>query len=68
MSWTQYAIALLLFNALGALVVFRYSGLQFWLPLNPQAFVNVSPDSSFNSAVSFVNQYELARDTPANRP
>jgi len=53
MSWTQYAIALLLFNALGALVVFAVQRLQFWLPLNPQAFVNVSPDSSFNSAVSF---------------
>jgi len=54
MSWTQYATALLLFNALGALVVFAVQRLQFWLPLNPQAFVNVSPDSSFNSAVSFV--------------
>jgi K+-transporting ATPase ATPase A chain len=54
MSWTQYAIALLLFSALGALVVFAIQRLQFWLPLNPQAFVNVSPDSSFNSAVSFV--------------
>ena len=54
MSWTQYAIALLLFSALGALVVFAVQRLQFWLPLNPQAFVNVSPDSSFNSAVSFV--------------
>jgi K+-transporting ATPase ATPase A chain len=53
MSWTQYAIALLLFNALGALVVFAVQRLQVWLPLNPQAFVNVSPDSSFNSAVSF---------------
>ena len=54
MPWTQYAVALLLFNALGALVVFTVQRLQFWLPLNPQAFVNVSPDSSFNSAVSFV--------------
>jgi potassium-transporting ATPase potassium-binding subunit len=54
MPWTQYAIALLLFNALGALVVFAIQRLQIWLPLNPQAFVNVSPDSSFNSAVSFV--------------
>ncbi len=28
--------------------------LQVWLPLNPQQFPNVSPDSSFNTAVSFV--------------
>ena len=26
---------------------------QEWLPLNPQQFANVSPDSSFNTAVSF---------------
>src|SRR5580692_1320278 len=54
MSWTRYAVALLLFNALGALVVFALQRLQFWLPLNPQAFVNISSDSSFNTAVSFV--------------
>jgi len=54
MSWTRYAVALLLFNALGAVVVFALQRLQFWLPLNPQAFVNVSSDSSFNTAVSFV--------------
>jgi potassium-transporting ATPase potassium-binding subunit len=54
MSWTRYAVALLLFNALGALVVFAVQRLQMWLPLNPQAFANVSPDSSFNTAVSFV--------------
>jgi K+-transporting ATPase ATPase A chain len=54
MPWTQYAIALLLFNALGVVVVFAVQRLQLWLPFNPQAFANVSPDSSFNSAVSFV--------------
>ncbi len=54
MSWAQYAIALLLFNALGALVVFAVQRLQFWLPLNPQSLANVSADSAFNSAISFV--------------
>src|SRR5271155_1327566 len=54
MPWTRYAVALLLFNTLGALVVFALQRLQFWLPLNPQAFANVSSDSSFNTAVSFV--------------
>jgi K+-transporting ATPase ATPase A chain len=29
--------------------------LQFWLPFNPQGLPNVSPDSSFNTAVSFVS-------------
>ena len=54
MPWTRYAIALLLFNALGALVVYLVQRLQVWLPLNPQAMANVTPDSSFNTAVSFV--------------
>src|SRR5262245_35856049 len=44
MSWKQYAIALLAFNALGALLVYALQRLQPWLPLNPQQFANVSPD------------------------
>lgn len=55
MSWKSYAIALLVFNALGALFVYAVQRLQAWLPLNPQAFPNVSPDSSFNTAVSFAS-------------
>ena len=29
------------------------NGCKLWLPLNPQAMANVSPDSSFNTAISF---------------
>ncbi len=54
MAWTRYAVALLLFNALGAVAVYLLQRLQFWLPLNPQALTNVSADSSFNTAISFV--------------
>ena len=54
MGWKRYAIALLLFNAVGALAVYALQRLQSWLPLNPQQFANVSPDSSFNTAVSFI--------------
>ena len=54
MHWTQYALAMLLFNLLGALVVYALQRLQAFLPLNPQAFPAVSPDSAFNTAVSFV--------------
>ena len=54
MSWTQYAIALLLFNVLGAVVVYGLQRLQLLLPLNPQKFAAVSPDSSFNTAISFI--------------
>ena len=54
MGWLHYALAVLLFNALGALAVYALQRLQLWLPLNPQAMANVTPDSSFNTAVSFV--------------
>jgi K+-transporting ATPase ATPase A chain len=54
MGWKRYALALLLFNALGALAVYLLQRLQLWLPLNPQHFANVSADSSFNTAVSFI--------------
>jgi potassium-transporting ATPase potassium-binding subunit len=54
MPWTRYAVALLLFNALGVAVVYLAQRLQVWLPLNPQAMANVTPDSAFNTAVSFV--------------
>ncbi len=54
MSWKQYAIALLLFNVLGAVIVYGLQRLQLYLPLNPQKFAAVSPDSSFNTAVSFI--------------
>ncbi|MDB5756544.1 MAG: ATPase [Massilia sp.] len=53
-SWKAYAFALLAFNGLGALVVYELQRVQAWLPLNPQALANISPDSSFNTAVSFV--------------
>jgi K+-transporting ATPase ATPase A chain len=54
MGWQQYAIALLMFNVLGALAVYALQRLQLWLPLNPQKFANLSPDSAFNTAVSFI--------------
>jgi K+-transporting ATPase ATPase A chain len=54
MDWKHYALALLVFNALGALFVYALQRLQLWLPLNPQHFANLSPDSAFNTAVSFV--------------
>jgi K+-transporting ATPase ATPase A chain len=54
MSWSRYAIALLVFNLAGALLVYGLQRLQLWLPLNPQHFAAVSADSSFNTAVSFI--------------
>jgi K+-transporting ATPase ATPase A chain len=54
MRWTQYAMGALWFSLLGALAVYSLQRLQVWLPLNPQSFGAVTPDSSFNTALSFV--------------
>lgn len=54
MSWTRYAVAVLLFNSAGVLAVYLAQRLQLWLPWNPQHLVNVTSDSAFNTAVSFV--------------
>jgi K+-transporting ATPase ATPase A chain len=54
MGWLKYAFAILLFNGLGVFVVYALQRLQADLPLNPQALANISPDSAFNTALSFV--------------
>jgi K+-transporting ATPase ATPase A chain len=55
MNWAQYALALLAFNALGMLLVYALQRLQAWLPLNPAGMAAITPDSAFNTAVSFVS-------------
>ena len=54
MGWKEYAAGLLLFNAVGGLTLYLLQRCQLWLPLNPQKFANLSPDSAFNTAVSFI--------------
>ncbi|MFA5083644.1 MAG: potassium-transporting ATPase subunit KdpA, partial [Hydrogenophilaceae bacterium] len=53
MPWTRYAFALLAFNLMGFLAVYALQRLQVWLPLNPEGLGAVTPDSAFNTAVSF---------------
>lgn len=55
MSWKRYALAMLLFNVLGLLAVYVLQRTQPWLPLNPQHFAAVSPDSAMNTAISFAS-------------
>lgn len=55
MNWKTYALAMLLFNLLGLIVVYLLQRVQVFLPLNPEALAAVSPDSSFNTAVSFAS-------------
>ena len=55
MKWSGYALALLAFNILGAALVYVLQRVQGSLPLNPAAFPAISPDSAFNTALSFVS-------------
>ncbi|MBK7257527.1 MAG: potassium-transporting ATPase subunit KdpA [Ignavibacteriae bacterium] len=53
MDWKENVVAMLLFNGLGFLFIYALQRVQGVLPLNPQGLSAVSPDSSFNTAVSF---------------
>ena len=53
MRWTEYTLAVLIFNFFGLLLVYALQRLQGMLPLNPADLSAVSPDSSWNTAVSF---------------
>ncbi|TPQ31888.1 MULTISPECIES: potassium-transporting ATPase subunit KdpA [Cupriavidus] len=55
MGWRQYTIAVLAFNLLGVIVVYALQRLQAYLPFNPQGVGAVTPDSAFNTAISFVS-------------
>jgi len=55
MDWKRYLSATLWFNVVGFVAVYALQRLQDVLPLNPQKMGAVSPDSSFNTAVSFVS-------------
>ena len=54
--WTQYTAALIAFSVFSFLFVYLIQRLQGVLPFNPQGFgaTNVTPDSAFNTAVSFM--------------
>ena len=54
MGWKTYAGAMLLFNALGFFTVYALQRLQGLLRSIPQQLGAMSPDLSFNTAVSFV--------------
>jgi K+-transporting ATPase ATPase A chain len=52
-TWTQYALALLLFSVAGMLVTYLLQRVQLHLPFNPQKMPAVAPDLAFNTAASF---------------
>ncbi len=59
MSWQHYALALLVFNVVGVVAVYLLQRLQGSMPMagtfNPAGMGAVSPDSAFNTAISFVS-------------
>lgn len=52
--WLTYALAMLLFNFAGLVVLYGLMRLQADLPLNPQDMAAVPPDLALNTATSFV--------------
>jgi potassium-transporting ATPase potassium-binding subunit len=55
MPWPRYASAVLVFNALGVLVVYLLQRLQGVLPLNPAGLPAVTPEVALNTAISFAS-------------
>ena len=53
MNWRTYAIAVMVFNVLGLIVVYLLQRFQGVLPLNPERLGAVTPDSAWNTATSF---------------
>ncbi len=52
-TWVQYAIAMLVFSALGVLVTYVIQRAQGSLPFNPQKLPGVPPALAWNTADSF---------------
>ena len=54
MGWRRYALSMLLASLVGTIALYGLQRLQGFLPLNPQHFGALSPDSAFDTAVSFM--------------
>ena len=53
MRWTEYAVSMLVFSGVTALLTYGIERLQHFLPLNPQHLANVEPALALNTAISF---------------
>lgn len=54
MDWKIYVFSLLIFNIIGAVILFALQEIQQFLPLNPQKFGAVRWDTALNTAISFM--------------
>jgi K+-transporting ATPase ATPase A chain len=52
-SWVDWTVTMLVVNGVSLALLYGMQRLQRLLPLNPNGFGPVSPDSSWNTAVSF---------------
>ncbi len=52
-GWVDWTVTMLIVNAASLVILYAMQRLQQWLPFNPNKFGPVSPDSSWNTAVSF---------------
>lgn len=53
-NWVTYAVAMLLFNFAGFIILYLLQRFQAVLPLNPAGMAEVGPELAFNTAASFV--------------
>lgn len=65
-NWKQYALSMLLFNALIFTFIYLVLGTQQWLPLNPDGKGALEGSLIFNTTASFTSNTNL-RTIPANR-
>jgi K+-transporting ATPase ATPase A chain len=52
-TWVDWTVTMLMVNAVSLVLLYAMQRLQKFLPFNPNGFGAVSPDSSWNTAVSF---------------
>jgi K+-transporting ATPase ATPase A chain len=62
--WLTYGFGMLLFHAAGFALLYAMQRLQYYLGFNPQGQVGISPDSAFNTAVSFTTNTNWQSYTP----
>jgi potassium-transporting ATPase potassium-binding subunit len=62
--WLTYGVGMLLFHAAGFLLLYAMQRLQYYLPFNPMLQTGISPDSAFNTSVSFDTNTNWQSYTP----
>jgi K+-transporting ATPase ATPase A chain len=63
-NWFSYAMSMLAFSVASFIVLYLILRFQNLLPFNPQGFKGMSPDLSFNTAISFITNTNWQSYTP----